>query len=299
MLVGESPWKDAWRLVAWGPYPKLLSALPRGVDVAVNERLGRVARRAAPALGRQIRSAMCASLGDRPSVDRWVSDAFAIHFANQYVGPIFAKINTQNVHHWVRFEGLDRLDLALANGGVVVAHAHLALPQLPLHALGVLGYPVHQVAGGRTAVERSALGDWASSRREAFEADIAATLHDGRRYLRPLIRALRAGEVVFTACDGTGGGRELGRREPRVVLGRPMAIPVFPGWLAAQADATLLSLQVRRGTKTPIEAVFDAVPVARATDVLASHLDAWVRARPGEWHFWHAMHAGSGGLLLA
>ena len=298
MIVRESPWKDAWRLFAWGPYPTVLGAVRPGVEIRLNERLGRIARRASPGLAGRIRDAMRIALGPRNDLDDLVAEAFGTHFANQYVGPCFAKVRPETVHDWVRFEGMEILERARESGGVVVAHAHMALPQLPLHALGVRGFPVHQVTGGRNAVARSRLGDWASGRREALEADLCASLHDARRYLRPLLRALDRGEIVFSACDGTGGGEELGRREVHIVLGQPMAVPVFPAWVAARSGATLLTMSVRRGRDVPIVARFEPpIPAAGATAALATRLDGWIRERPGGWHFWHAMHRGPGGLL--
>lgn len=294
MIVGESPWKDAWRLFAWGPWPALLGALGRR-QIAVNERIGRAARRGAPELARRVRDAMRMALGERPDLDDLVAEAFATHFANQYIGPVFPRIRRDTVDRWVRFEGLDILDEARERGGVVVAHGHLALPQLPLHALGVRGLPVHQVAGGRTAVSKSRLGEWAAGRRESLEGAIAAEIHDARRYVRPLVRALQRREIVFTACDGTGGGEELGRREVHRVLGLPMAVPVFPSWIAGKSGATVLPLSVRRGEDVPIVARFER-PAASTAD-LAARLDGWIRERPGSWHFWHALHEGAGGLL--
>jgi lauroyl/myristoyl acyltransferase len=173
-----------------------------------------------------------------------------------------------------------------------------------------MGFRVHQVGGGRvTLVERSATGAWATETRARLETRIAATLHDGRRYLRPLLRALEAGEVVLTACDATGGGEELGRRLVRPVLGQPMALPVGPVWLAWRSGAPLLTVACRRnrGGPAPFAAeIGPEVPVARGepvgealergADEVAAFLSRALMAWPDEWHFWDGFEPG--GLIV-
>lgn len=143
------------------------------------------------------------------------------------------------------------------------------------------------------------IGRRAADLRASLEGRIAATLHDGRDYVRPILRILGQNGVVFTACDGTGGGEELGRRAVREVLGRPMQLPPFPAWLAARSGAALLFLEPSStGGDPPFRAVFHP-PIAEdgALDALAGRLDAAIRSNPGDWQFWDAFHDGRGGLL--
>ena len=239
MVFDESPLKDAYRWLVWGPYRGLMERAPSAVEVRVNRRLGYAMSRAMRGERRILEERLRSALGERVDVARIASECFATHFANQYVGFGFQKVTVSNLVDYVRFEGLEHVRSALEHGGgVVLAHPHMGLPQMALHGMGLLGFDVHQVGGGHTAVELSTAGARAAALRGQLEGRICATMHDGQAYLRPLLRALTSNGVVFTACDGTGGGIELGRRRTVQVLERAFAMPVFPVWLCEQTRAT-------------------------------------------------------------
>ena len=303
MVFGESRLKDVYRLLVWGPYRLALGVTPAGTELAVNRALGHLACNLLPERRAEVRARMVGVFGERPGLDAEVQRAFEVHFANQYVGFTFPKVRAENFANVLQLSGVEHLDEALANHrGAVLAHAHMAVPQLPLHVLGLCGYDVHQVGGGRTSAPLSLVGRRAAALRGRLEGSIEATLHDGRAYLRPVLRALGDNGVVFTACDGTGGGVEYGRRAPARVLGRTLNLPPFPAWLAAQTGAALLPLSIRSSRDgVPYRAVIGApLPcpdVQTGMRGLASFLDAEVRASPGDWHFWDAFHEGRGGLV--
>jgi lauroyl/myristoyl acyltransferase len=178
--------------------------------------------------------------------------------------------------------------------------------QLPLAALGAMGRPVHQVGGGGVVVEKSAVGEWASAERARLESRMRATLHDGTGFLRGLLRALDQHEIVLTACDGTGGGRELGRRLPGELFGQPVGIPVTPFWLAWKTGARLHTLYTARdpvdpkrhasfiGPEVPVDR---EAPLAVALAAGARFTSEWlglVLARhPEAWLFWDEFRPGS------
>lgn len=300
MVIGEVPLKDAYRLAIWGPWRWALERSPDRAELIANAWLGRVAHRALAGQRGLVEARIRAVLGPEVDAAAAARRAFEVHFVHQYVGITFAKVRADNWREYLEIDGREHLDRALAHGrGVVVAHPHAAAPQLPLHVLGLLGYDVHQVGGGQTTVALSRVGRRAAALRATLERRIRATLHDGKAYARPILRVLAANGVVFTAMDGTGGGEELGRREVREVLGVPMRLPPFPVWLAARSGAALVVLiPSSTGGRPPFRAVISAPVVATdALTVLAAHLDAAIRANPGDWHFWDALHAGPGGLL--
>jgi lauroyl/myristoyl acyltransferase len=163
--------------------------------------------------------------------------------------------------------------------------------QLPPHVLGLLGFAVHQIAGGRVA-GLSATRRWAAEQRAEHERSLAAFLHDGARYLRPVVRALEAGEVVFTACDATGGAVELGRRETATVLGQRMPLPIGGPKLARLTGAEILTLTCsRRRESSPL---FEA-RLERFDGDVAAFLTRALTDHPGDWHFWDRFEPG--GLL--
>jgi lauroyl/myristoyl acyltransferase len=310
VVIGESPLKDTYRRVVWGPWRRALEAAPPGWDYRASRRLGRLAGR----LSGQKRADVVANLRrafpDRSDLDAVAVEAFGAHFENQYASFAFGRLDAQNWGSWLRFEGLEHLDrAAAAEAGVVLMHPHMGPAQLPLAALAAMGRPVHQVGGGGVAVEKSAVGEWASAERARLEARMKATLHDGTGFLRGLVRAAAAGGIVLTACDGTGGGKELGRRLERRVLGQAMGVPVAPFWLARQAGARLHTLYTSRDPLEPrrhVSVIGPEVPVARGgpmeatleagADFTAAWLTLVLRRHPEAWCFWDEFRPG--GLLL-
>ncbi len=321
MIFGESGVKDLYRKVVWGPMRQGLEAAPPLWEVALVRSMGRVAGAAMPGKVAHVADNMRRGLGDRPDLQQKARDTFATHFGNQYIGFLFGKCNDATWPRYLELRGLEHLEAARARGkGVVLTHPHMGPAQLPLHVLGVRGVPMHQVGGGRVvAVELSQTGQWAAATRAALEDRIQATMHDGNRFLRPILRALKDNDVVMTACDGTGGGEEMGRRVVQPVLGQPMGIPVGPVWMAWKSGAPLMTVRTfrnrgpdgiprtdggsgrawfvsqlgppldfdRTGTKAQ---VFDS-----GTRAIADYLSDSLSAHPGDWHFWDAFQPG--GLL--
>lgn len=310
MIVGEHPLKDLYREALWGPGRRLLEALPAPLEQQMVRAGGRVAveilaHRRAALLENLRRAFPEASLGE---LSRVAAAAFQAHLANQYISFSFDKCDLRHWERYLRFEGLARLQQAWARGrGVVLAHPHMGPAQLPLHVLGLLGWPMHQIGGGRvTAVQLSPAGQRAAETRRALERRMPVTLHDGRRFLRPVLRALQKGEVLMTACDATGGGEELGRRFSRSLLSQPWPMPVGPVWLAWRSGAPLLTVVTHRGDRggppwvaeIGEEVVFPRdhgreAALEAGVDALARHLEDWLRRWPGDWLFWDAFHPGA------
>lgn len=310
MVFGENAIKDLYRKVVWGPGREVLESSPSTTEL----RLIRAAARAA-ALGlggrrshliRNLRRAF----PERADLERVARDAFAAHFSNQYLGFTFGKCQIGNWSDYLTLSGLEHLDAAVAAGrGVVLMHPHMGPAQLPLHVLGVLGWPMHQIGGGEvTLVELSETGRWAADTRATLEQRMPVTLHDGKRFLRPILRALKKGAVVMSACDATGGGTELGRRLLRPVLGQPFPLPVGPIWLAYMSGAPLLTVHCIRnrgpgGMFTaeigpPLPLLRDAgrdAALENGADLIAGYLDRVLREHPGDWLFWDGFEPG--GLL--
>lgn len=305
MIFPESVARDAWRLVAWGPWRLLSSTLPPGWDLAANRALGKAAARVAPGTRSRVEANVRRALGAQADAPLIAREAFCTHFAHQYLPASFPRIRAENAFWYLRIQGLERLDALLGDGrGAVLVHPHMGPVQLPLCVLGVLGYPVHQVGGGRVA-GLSRTGRWAARVRGSLEATLPASVHDARGYLRPVLRVLQAGGIVLAPCDGTGGGEEIGRRMPRSVLGHPMRIAVGPAWLAWRAGVPLLPLVVHPseglgpawtatiGEPLPLPRDLPTGDVLeRGADLLAAFLEEALRRWPGEWLFWDQFEPG-------
>lgn len=313
MIFGEGRIKDVYRKVLWGPGVQGLAALPKPWE----HRLVRLLGRGASALARHKRVEVRDNLArafpdgrvdDGRSIENVAQDVFAAHFANQYIGLSFSGCTEETWPEYLQWKGLDVLRAHAAQGrGVVIAHPHMGPAQLPLHVLGRMGFGMVQVGGGRvTRVSLSETGEWARRRRTVLEGRMPVRVHDGRSYLRPLLRELEEGALVMTAADGTGGGDELGRRLERTVLGAELGIPVGPIWMALRSGAPLLTLHCYRnpepgslyiaeiGAEIPLD---KDLPMSEVFEDGADHLALWLdrvlRAHPGDWLFWDGFAPGA------
>ena len=313
MIFGEGIIKDMYRRVLWGPGMQMMEAIPPPWEHRLVRGLGRsasyFARRKRVEVEDNLRRAFPEGMtADGRSVQDIAQEVFASHFANQYVGPTFSACSLEQSHHYLSWRGLSHLDAAEREGcGVVLAHPHMGPAQLPLHVLGLLGKRVAQIGGGRvTRVDLSATGEWARMRRETYEQQMPVHVHDGRAYLRPLVRFLEDGGIVLSAADGTGGGEEIGRRLPRAVLGRSMGIPAGPIWLAIRGQARLHPLHCYRSTSPGPLYIAEIGPeislsrelplqdtLEQGADLLAQWLDSVLRAHPGDWLFWDGFAPGA------
>ncbi len=288
MIFGESRAKDLCRRVVWGPAAIAMETVPAPWEAMAVRIGGRIAAEAMRATRERIRRNMVRAFGARPEIDRWSAEAFAAHASNQYAPLSFAKCTADTWRRYLAFEGLEHLERGHAT---VVLHPHMGPAQLPPHVLGLLGFAVHQIAGGRIG-GLSATGRWAAEQRGRHERSLAASLHDGAAYLRPVVRALEAGDVVLTACDATGGDVELGRRVVATVLGQQMPLPIGGMKLARMTGARTLTLTcARRRASNPL---FEARLEPFDGDV-AAFLTRALTEQPGDWHFWDRFEPG--GLL--
>lgn len=309
MVFGESPVKDLYRRVVWGPYRELLERSPWGWEYRVNRRLGQLAGLAARGKLREVEANLRRALPDRDDLGRVAIETMGTHFVNQYASFAFGRIDAQNWEHYLRFDGYGHVEAAkAAKSGLVLVHPHMGPAQLPLCVLGVLGHEVHQIGGGEPAVEKSEVGRWATQQRHELEARMPVHLHQGGGYLRGLLRALQKGAIVLTAADGTGGGSEIGRRYPRTVLGQAMRVPVGGFYLAWRSKARLHPLHTVRDPQSRgrwLSVIGPAAPVRydwpleealeAGADWTAAYLARVLAAHPGEWHFWDGF--APGGLI--
>jgi KDO2-lipid IV(A) lauroyltransferase len=301
VVIGESPAKDLYRRVVWGPWRAVLEHGPHGFEYVANRRLGLLAGRFAGGTRARVATNLARAFPTRRDLDRVAARTFGAHFANQYASFAFGRIDRANWRRYLVWEGLEHVEAARAAGeGLVLVHPHMGPAQLPLCVLGAMGIPVHQVGGGEPEIEKTGTGRWATALRHELEARMPVTLHDGTGYLRTLLRALGAGDVVLTACDGTGGGKEIGRRYERTVLGQRMRVPVGGFYLACRAKARVHTLHtvpdgLRHraviGPRVALPAKLDDALEAGA-DATAAFLTAVLGAWPEEWHFWDAFEPG-------
>ena len=139
MIFGEGQLKDLYRRGLWGPGRPALERLPVPWEHRAVRSLGRVACELARAKRGQVaqnltRAFPSGQVPDGRDVTQVVSDAFASHFANQYISFSFAKCTSQTWPQYLAFQGLEKLEAARSRGrGLIIAHPHMGPAQLPLH----------------------------------------------------------------------------------------------------------------------------------------------------------------------
>ena len=303
MVFDESPLKDLYRTMVWGPYRRAICRLPHGAELRANRLLGYLI--SFPARAKKIR--VIENLGrafpQRSDLEGLAKGTFSTHFMEQYVSWSFGRINTKTHDKYLEIRGLEHLEAAVADGkGAVLMHPHMGPAQMPLIVLGVMGFRMNQIGGGGVSHKMSPRGEWAEGLRHEFERQIPARIWDGGGFLRGVLRALGRGEVVMCAMDGTGGGRELGKRLERSVLGQRMLLPVGAVYLAWKSETPLLPLVTWFEDGRVVTEIFPPVDLPRdskrkdvleaGADIVAVWLEKFLREHPSDWHFWDEFQPG-------
>jgi lauroyl/myristoyl acyltransferase len=253
-----------------------------------------------------VRENLARGLPDRQDLDAVVEGVFQSHFAEQYLCFSFGRVNQGNWQQYLRFEGMAHLEDSLAQGsGALLLHPHMGPAQLPLCVLGLLGHEVLQVMGVPEVEGLSARGQRSGAMRAELEQQMAVQLLDGTGYLRPSLRTLERGGIVFSAMDGTGEDQEIGRRLSRKVLGWEMSVPVGAIWMALKSGAALHTVVTRYEPNDQCDHVAEIGPawllerdldpgvaLERGADKVAAELSRLVSAHPTDWVFWDSFEPG-------
>jgi len=143
-----------------------------------------------------LRNLEMAELPDKEEIADGVFRSIArlvIHFAR------LPRMNRENVHHWIRYEGLENFTNALAKGhGVLVATAHLGNWELSAFAHAWMTAPMHIVVRPLDNARIDALV-------EHVRALSGNHIIRKKEAAREILRALSAGEAVGILMDQNVG----------------------------------------------------------------------------------------------
>jgi KDO2-lipid IV(A) lauroyltransferase len=107
----------------------------------------------------------------------------------------FPRITRDNVHQWIRYEGLENYSKAHARGrGVLVATAHLGNWELSAYAHALMTAPMHVVA---RPLDNPKLDAWV----ERYRTLSGNRVIHKKEAAREILRALHAGEAVGVLVD--------------------------------------------------------------------------------------------------
>ncbi|MFM7200990.1 MAG: hypothetical protein ACKO6N_09390 [Myxococcota bacterium] len=269
---------------------KLVGATLSGLDSAVRSRVEQNLQRVFP--GRLESEALASA---------WVAQRAAF----QMLSISFEKLNRSSLSYYLSFEGLARLEEALARGrGCILTFPHLGPTLLPLFGLGLLGYSLVHLTVPELPTDSSPATLAAFHVQRYLESLVPATVLDARSYLRHTLRRLHQNQVVVLPCDGSGLGQEVGRRMPVRLLGQTVQMPVGAVYLALRAQAPLLPMVTLPGHnglayRTVLEPALElhhkgALPQTLRYHLqgLAERLEPHLREHPTYWHLWPDFEPG-------
>lgn len=186
----------------------------------------------------------------------------------------------------VSFEGLERLDQALARGrGIVFAVPHVGNFEVGAARMAAVGRPLTVVVEPQEPPE---LFDWFCRVRRSGGM---RTVPLGPGVTSTLVEVLRSNGLVALVCD-----RDLGGRGIEVELfGAPTTLPGGPATLALRTGAALLPAAAYDEPGGRHRVVFGhpldtsrqgtvEQDVHRVTRQMACELERMIRAAPEQWH---------------
>lgn len=200
----------------------------------------------------------------------------------------------RDVDRYVRAEGLEVMDEALAEGsGVVAITGHIGNWELLAAYFGLKGYPVTVIA---TPVKGDRLNDANIELRKSV--NVETVQRDGPGASRAILRTLRQGRILAILMDQNTHGQSA--EVP--FFGRPAPTPIGPAALSLRTGAVVVGVFIHReadGTHV-IRVTRPDLPDrsaasemgkdawhAEATARLTALIESEIRSRPDEWVWWH------------
>jgi KDO2-lipid IV(A) lauroyltransferase len=134
MVFDESPLKDLYRLVVWGPYRRAICGLPHGVELRVNRLLGRGVALGARGKKARVVENLKRAFPKSSDLAGIATGTFSTHFMEQYVSWSFGRIDLETHGKYLEIRGLEHLERAAAEGGgVVLMHPHMGPARAGTH----------------------------------------------------------------------------------------------------------------------------------------------------------------------
>jgi Kdo2-lipid IVA lauroyltransferase/acyltransferase len=196
----------------------------------------------------------------------------------------FPRLHRGNIHAWIRYEGYEHFENALRRGrGVLFATAHLGNWELSAFAHGLLSAPMHIVVRPLD----NPLIDALVARRRAGSGN---QLIDKKEFARPILKALSQNQAVgilvdqnaslddgvFVSFFGVPACAHTGFAKLAAHSGAAV-IPGFALWSESENRYILRFYP-------PLEITGQA---DQDTAVIQQHLEAVIRAYPGQWLWIH------------
>lgn len=307
MIINESKWRDVLRLFVWYLFRWFCQIAPIKINYHLFYLMGSIHFKLSKVKKAELNNILTNALfplkkGER--VDSHIRDYFVNHYIDRMSIFHYYRFNRRNMDKVIMFEGLGLLDDALSKGkGCVLVHSHMGPSQLPLVALGKMGYPMTQL-GFRSDESLSKIGKNVQMRiRLRMEESFPVQMLYVDRFMRQVFKNLAQNGVVMLTADGSGTARRFGHHEPFKFMGKEMLFPTGSYKLAQKSGATLLFLFLirdgrfrYRGIIKRPENLSDKKQTLPALTAFVHQLERYIRQDPGQWPFWDRFISGQ--LLL-
>lgn len=189
----------------------------------------------------------------------------------------------------LEYSGLEHLDRARENGGVIMVTGHFGAVEFMPMALNLLSYPVSMVVKFQTEKLKESLS------LRAAENDIELIDGMGCNLLRAQLKAVKAGRVLLTECDEVDAWSPL-KNSTMTAFGGDLRIDRTISFLARRTGATVLGafiMRTPRGYRFIIEPIGTLAANEPEQELAVRIMKAFERIvmdEPGQWYQWKKFH---------
>lgn len=306
MQTEESFGRDMVRLAVWYPLRWCIEMLPVKKAFTVFRYMGFLHAACPSSKLRAMREAFSevAECTDNPLAPQFCLREYLFnHYVNQLSILLFPRLCLDSIGPLHRWEGLETLSNLREQGkGAVLVHAHFGPVHFPLVHMALMGWSVKQLGFLRPPERLSVIGRHVAFRlRAKYERKIPADILQADSFLRPVLRHLRSGGVLFTTGDGAGGADFRGHHEPFPFLGRDVLFSFGPVRMASKVNVPLIPIVTTEddsGAAMYVTRVCPPIELAGSTEaeavsVFVEHLRNVAEAKPYLWHFFDEFAVGA------
>lgn len=214
-------------------------------------------------------------------------DGIFIHYSEKLI-MAYRDVNMlkEEIGNVIEYSGLNYLEEALNNGGVVLVTGHFgAVEFLPL-ALHLRNYPVSMTVSFQTEQLKKSL------MKRAEEGDVELIDCHGEDVMRRVLDAMKRGRILLTECDEVDAWKTH-RNKTIHAFGGEIKYDRCVEILCRRTGATVLcSFMVRteKGYRLYIVPVDDSFKEADLAIKILKTLEKFVMKFPDQWYQWKKFH---------
>lgn len=198
---------------------------------------------------------------------------------------LLPKLNKDNVHNFIEYEGLEYLDNALSKGkGGILTTLHLGNCELGCAGLVIKGYPVIPIAWDITVKGIDRLF------KQIRQKTGMISIHPDQAGMKKVISALRDNKLVGIVCDVGGGATGV----PVEFFGRLKSFSIGPVKLSMLTKAPLIPTYTFRTTPGNLKVIIEEPMILEKgqtpkeelfinTQRLAQKIESYITKYPEQW----------------